>query len=203
MKRVLKWTGMIVGILVVVGFLGFLYFIPPFTLAPPEDFIKPEEQAGPSLDSIPNPAERAIAERGRYLVQSLGCSGCHTPGGDKGPKFDTEYLAGGVKLTEPHYGMSVSRNLTPDPATGLARRTDEQVNAVIRSGVDPDQGRIFHPLMMPWADFSNLTEEDRYAVVTFLRHLKPVYHRIPEHSATPASPFYGFYGLDYGGHAGE
>ena len=33
---------------------------------------------------------------------------------------------------------------------------------------------------MPWANFSNWTEEDRHAVVVYLRHLKPVRHQIPE-----------------------
>jgi hypothetical protein len=180
MKRILKWTALAVGLLLVIGFTAFLYLIPPFTLAPPEAFSKPETDAAPALDQISDPAERALAEHGKYLVQSIGCAGCHTPTGDKGPEWD-HYLAGGFKFTKRGYGTVVSRNLTPDTETGLSARSDDQVKRILRSGVFAD-GRVFHPFMMPWADFSNLTEEDRHAVVVFLRHLKPVRHKIPDFS---------------------
>ena len=180
MKRILKWFAISVASLLVLAFIAFLYFIPPFTLAPPEAFSKPETDAAPPLDRIDDPVQRALAERGKYIVQFTGCAGCHTATGDKGPKWD-EYLAGGFKFTKKGYGTVVSRNLTPDAETGLASNTDDQVKRVLRSGVFAD-GRVFHPFMMPWADFSNMTEEDRHAVVVFLRHLKPVHHKIPDWS---------------------
>ena len=91
----------------------------------------------------------------------------------------------------------MSRNLTPDVETGLGAKTDEQIKRVLRSGVFAD-GRVFHPFMMPWADFSNMTEEDRHAVVVFLRHLKPVRHRIPDWSPSgDAVNETIFGGLDY------
>ena len=70
MKKILKWAALILGSLMVIAFIAFLYFIPPFTLAPPEAFIEPERQATPTVESIGDPAERAIAERGRYIVLS-------------------------------------------------------------------------------------------------------------------------------------
>ena len=73
----------------------------------------------------------------------------------------------------------MSRNLTPDPDTGLARRTDDEVKRVLRSGVFPD-GHVVPHTTMPWANFSNWTEEDRYAVLVYLRHLPPVRHQTPE-----------------------
>ena len=200
MKKFLKWSGLIIGCFLVIGFIAFLYFIPPFSLAPPEQFSGPEAAAAPTVDHIADPVERAIAEHGRYIVMTIGCAGCHTPGGDKGPKFDTEYLAGGLKFVDPHQGISYSRNLTPDPSTGLARRTDEQVMRTLRSGVFAEDGRVFFPLFMPWGAFSNLTEEDRHAVVIYLRQLKSVKHKIPDHAATSNAPAHGFYGLDYGIH---
>lgn len=184
MKKTLKWTLVVIGALVVVAFFAFLYLIPPFTLAPPEDFIRPEREAPPSLAGINDPAERILAERGKTIAMIAGCTGCHTPGGSSGPVW-TKYLAGGFKISVQGYGTVVSRNLTPDSATGLGRKADEQVLRVLRSGVLSD-GRIAYPYMMPWIDFSNLTEEDRYAVLTFLRNIKPVLHRIPAWS--PESP---------------
>ncbi|MGE5200135.1 MAG: c-type cytochrome, partial [Rhodospirillaceae bacterium] len=72
----------------------------------------------------------------------------------------------------------VSRNLTPDKETGLANRTDEDIKRVLRSGVFPD-GRPISHAAMPWPQFSNWSDEDLYAVVVYLRHIKPVRHEIP------------------------
>ena len=90
MKKFLKWALLVIVVVATCGFLAFLYFIPPFFLTPPETFGKAMADAAPTVDDIADPAERAIAERGRY----------------------------------------VSRNLTPDKDTGLARRTDDEVKRV-------------------------------------------------------------------------
>ena len=74
--------------------------------------------AAPAVTDIADPAERAIAERGRYIVMTTGCIGCHATNGPQGPDL-TKYLAGGgLKIQTPH-GTFVSRNLTPDQETGL------------------------------------------------------------------------------------
>jgi hypothetical protein len=184
MKKFLKWAAIIVALLLATAFILFLYFIPPFLIAPPEEFSKPLATAGPSLDGITDPAERLLAERGKYIVTVHDCSGCHTPVGDQGPIWE-EYLAGGGKGIFKGYGTFVSRNLTPDKETGLARRTDDQVKRVLRSGLLPE-GRVAYHRDMPWAVFSNWTEEDRHAVVVYLRHLKPVYHAIPPDTTSTA-----------------
>ena len=185
MKKALKWVAIILGVILVLGFVGFLYFIPPFTLVPPEEFITTTAAAAPSLDDITDPMERALAERGKYIVTVSDCSGCHTQIGDQGPKWE-EYLAGGNRTAFHGYGTFVTRNLTPDKETGLARRTDEQVTRVLQSGLLPE-GRIAHFRDMPWAVYSNWTVEDRYAVLVYLRHLKPVLHKIPDDDTTAVS----------------
>ena len=52
MKRILKWAAIIVGVLVVCGFLAFLYNIPPFFLVAPEVFGAP---AGTQWRFVPKP----------------------------------------------------------------------------------------------------------------------------------------------------
>jgi mono/diheme cytochrome c family protein len=203
MKKALKWIAISVVCLIVVAFFCFLYLIPPFTLAPQESFTKPERDAYPPLTQIPDPAERRIAERGKYLVQTIGCTGCHTPGGDKGPKYDTEFLAGGAKISKPGYGISYSRNLTPDSATGLGKRSTAQILRTLRCGIDAVDGRVYNVDVMPWAMFSHLTEEDRYAVAVFLRHLKPVRHAIPAHAPVTDLPDYNHFAGDYAVHDGK
>ena len=50
---------------------------------------------GAGVTDIADPAERAIAERGRYIVMTTGCIGCHATNGSQGPDL-TKYLAGGA-----------------------------------------------------------------------------------------------------------
>ena len=176
--KIIKRILLILGIIAVVGFLAFLYLIPPFTLVPPEEFINPTLAAGPSLDAIADPATRLLAERGKYIVTIQGCTDCHTPQGDAGPDFD-RYLAGGNMLGSKEGGTIITRNLTPDEETGLRIKSDEQVKRLLRGGVFPD-GRIANHRAMPWPNLSRWTEEDRHAVITYLRNLKPVRHKIPD-----------------------
>lgn len=199
--RFLKWTLVLVVVLATGAFLAFLYFIPPFSFMKPEDFIQPEAAAAPTVDHIADPKARAFAQHGREIVMRTGCIGCHMTPGPQGPQWDM-YLAGGAKFITPKDGMVVSRNLTPDPETGLAKRTDEEILRVLRTGVF-HTGRLINHRAMPWTEFSNWTEEDRRAVVAYLRNLKPIRHAIPDPdpSQRPADlkaseVFYG--GQDYG-----
>jgi len=196
MKKILKRVGIVLGGILLLGFLAFLYYIPPFTSIPQEEYIRPYERAHASLDHVTDPTQRRMAERGRYIVKYSACSDCHTPGSDKGPDF-TKYLAGGMKFTWIRYGTVVSRNLTPHPETGLAKRTDEEVKRVLRSGVVSD-GRVIQHLFMPWGSLSNMTEEDRHAVLVYLRNIKPVEHRIPPYTDRSDAEYPVFYGFDYG-----
>jgi len=178
MKRILKWAMVVVLILAVCGFVAFLYFIPPLTSIPPGDFISAAQSSAPGVDGIADPAERLIAERGRYLVLTADCMGCHTTQGPKGPRPDM-FLAGGMRFTTNTHGAAVARNLTPDRETGLAGRSDEEIKMVLRSGIF-HTGRSISPRAMSWPGFSNWTDEDLHAVITYLRHIKPVRHAIPD-----------------------
>ncbi|MGO9481492.1 MAG: c-type cytochrome [Candidatus Kryptoniota bacterium] len=197
MKKILKRVAIAVACLIVVGFLAFLYLIPPFDMLPRDAFINPHAEAvASSLEKIDDPVERALAQRGQYIMSYSDCSDCHTPQGDQGPDWD-KFLAGGAKFELKQYGTSFSRNLTPDKETGLARRTDEEVKRVLRSGVFHD-GRVFQLTTMPWPAFSNMTEEDRAALVVYLRHIKPIKHSVPEWSPKSSDALYLFYPYDYG-----
>ena len=196
MKKILKWVAIVLPCLLVIGFLAFLYLIPPFDLLPREAFIKPHAEAvASSLEEIADPAERAIAQRGQYIMSYSDCSDCHTPQGDQGPNWN-KFLAGGAKFEVGQAGTFFAPNLTSDKETGLARRTDEEVMQVLRSGVFHD-GRVFLFPTMPWPAFSNLTEEDRYALVTYLRHVKPIKNKVPEWSPNSPDVLYLFYPYDY------
>jgi hypothetical protein len=199
MKKILKWIAIVVGVVAVLGFGAFLYFIPPLDSIPSEEFSSAEAKAAPTVEHISDPAQRMMAERGRYIVVTTGCTGCHTPGGDAGPNW-AKYLAGGTKLSAKGYGTVHSRNLTSDEETGIARRTDEDVIRVLRGGVFPD-GRMIHGRAMPWTQFSIWTEEDMRAVLVYLRSLKPITNRVPDYSETESlddkNAAESFYAGDY------
>jgi hypothetical protein len=144
-----------------------------------------------------------LAERDRYIVLHTDCSGCRTAVGDQGSKCG-EYLAGGARgIFGEEHTETYCRNLTPDSATGLARRTDDQVLRVLRSGILPE-GRPTYWRRMSWLFFSQWTEEDRYTVLVYLCHLTPVYHKIPDplQGESPSDPNIAetAYGADYAGH---
>jgi len=196
MKRFLKWAAGLILLVAVCAFLAFLYFIPPFFTTPPDEFSKAVREAAPPVTDITAPAERLLAERGRYIVVGTGCIGCHAQNGPQGPDYSKYLAGGGLKITSAR-GTLVSRNLTPDKETGLAQRSDDEVKRVLRSGVFPD-GHIVSYTAMPWANFSNWTEEDRHAVLVYLRHLKPVRHAIPDPISTPAPVGPDIIERDYG-----
>lgn len=177
MKRSLRRAALVVAVIAGLGFLAFLYYIPPFLLIPPEQFQKDMAQAASAVDDIADPGMRAIAARGRYIVMTAGCIGCHVVNGAQGPDL-SKYLAGGGFKGQRREGTYVSANLTPDRETGLGRRSDEEVKRVLRSGTFPD-GHVAPPSVMPWASFSNWSEEDLHAVVVYLRHIPPVRRQIP------------------------
>jgi len=199
LNTILKWSALLLLVVAIIGFGTFLYVIPPFFITSPENLARPIIDAAPSTADIADPAERAIAERGRYLVVTAGCMGCHQTPTPQGPDLE-KYLAGGMRF-HTRDGAFVTRNLTPDRDTGLAGRSDDEVKRILRSGIFPD-GHIVSYRLMPWGGYSYWTAEDAHAVVAYLRHLKAVRHRIPE--AAPAVPLATgaieevYAGMDYG-----
>jgi hypothetical protein len=177
MKRIMKWVALVVVVLAAGAFVAFLYLVPPLMSMDPQEFVNLEATMAPAVDGIADPAVRALAERGRYVLLTTECTGCHVTPGPQGPLPDM-YLAGGRPFTTNAHGVVVSRNLTPDRETGLGARTDDDVKRVLRSGVYPD-GRPIPHNAMPWAQFSNWSDEDLHAVVVYLRHIKPIRHEIP------------------------
>ena len=185
-RRIATWTVSIVLALAVMAFLAFLYFIPPFTLQPPKRSARRKQRRRRrSLTSrIRRPARSPSAASTSSRRQAAWDATSR-----RGPRGQwDQYLAGGAKTTFKGHGTFVSANLTPDPQTGLARRSDDEVKRVLRSGVSADGGRLLWYRAMPWAWFSNWTEEDRHAVVVYLRNINAVAHRIPPPS-DQTSPF--------------
>jgi len=115
-----------------------------------------------------------------YLNAQIGCTDCHTwpnyaPGGNpflgQPEQINTEdYLGGG----RPFPGGIVSRNLTPDPVTGLpAGLTLDEFMNVIHTGADPENpGDLLQ--VMPWPTFRNMRDRDLMAIYEYLSAIPSV-----------------------------
>jgi mono/diheme cytochrome c family protein len=130
----------------------------------------------PSLKASTDPA---VIERGRYLVEGPGhCTGCHVPSSE-----DARVNAGeavdlkGGRLFDIPPGKFYSANLTPDPETGIGRRTDAELFRLLRHDVRAD-GRATLPVM----PFQTMADSDLVALVSYLRSRPPVKNEVPEHA---------------------
>ena len=103
---------------------------------------------------------------GSYLVNAAAaCGDCHTSGPGK-------YLAGGVVIPLDATNFVVTRNLTPDPTTGL-KDTEAQYVQAERTGTDIlNVGKAL--LVHPWQYERWLTTDDLKAFYAFLRVIPAV-----------------------------
>ena len=131
------------------------------------------------------PENRGQVERGKYMVELLGCGACHTDGALTGsPNFD-QSLAGsatGIAFTNPlehsNPGVVFPSNLTPDVETGIGGLSDQQIANAIRAGVGKHAGRRI--TVMPWQGYTRMTAEDVDGIVAYLRSIKPIRNEVPE-----------------------
>ena len=123
-------------------------------------------------------------QRGEYLVELLGCGACHTEGALEGAPQMDRALAGssiGIAYTNPMDtkapGIVFPPNITPDEATGIGLWSDEQIELAIRTGLAGHAGRRI--AVMPWQGYAKMSDEDLTAIVSYLRSIEPVQHKLP------------------------
>lgn len=146
-----------------------------------------------------------LVERGRYLSRIGVCEACHTPprvpdevpsdpaqiAAENTYRIDPDWtryfdpdrvMAGGVpfiiRLDRDTNGIVYSRNITPDPETGIGSWTDEEIIEALRSGRRPDGTSLF--LFAPHSFFKNMSYEDAAAIAAYLRTLRPVRYQVAE-----------------------
>lgn len=181
--------------------LGLLIAITVFSCTSQPE--KKEETQAP-------PTDKQLLERGRYLVNSIGCDDCHSPKmmTDQGPAPDPStrfagHIEGDLKdkvskdalgnwllfngsLTAAvgPWGISYSSNISSDDS-GIGLWTDEQFIRAMREGQYKGMEgtrKLLPP--MPWQNFANLTDEDLKAMLRYLKSSKPVRNVPPD----PVSP---------------
>ena len=124
---------------------------------------------GPPVKDVGMPAATDRIAYGEYLSNIGHCMECHTPRDAKGQLVMDKFGAGGQALKGP-WGVSISRNLTPDP-TGLKDWTDEQITRAIQQGVDRNGVHYKPPMAFDW--YKNINSDDIKSLIAYLRSLPP------------------------------
>lgn len=148
MKRIL----IAIAALVVIGVGGFFYLNHP----DPDDGV-----AAPLAGA---PVGASVLARGEYLTKAADCVACHTVKGGKP-------FAGGLAFTLP-FGKLYAPNITPDPATGIGKWTDEQFVTAMHDGIR-DDGKNLYPAF-PYTSYTQLSRNDVLAIKAYIFSLQPV-----------------------------
>ncbi|MEI9952740.1 MAG: hypothetical protein WDO74_28095 [Pseudomonadota bacterium] len=146
--------------------------------------------------------------RGSYLINAVGdCKGCHNSPDGKFLAGNNNFPIGGFKPDDPTANCNVAsppsgcvdghvftRNLTPDPITGM-KLTEAQFIEALRTGRDFKDATGGTTLMvMPWAQLRWLTTEDLRDMYAYLTHIPAVANAVlPDVKPVfppPPSPFY-------------
>jgi mono/diheme cytochrome c family protein len=123
----------------------------------------------PSWSQEPGSRDYIQIQQGRYMAAAADCGACHT-NSDHGAEF-----AGGRTVPTP-FGELASSNITPDPATGIGKWTDDQFDAAVRKGIRPDGARLYPA--MPYPYFRKMSREDVLAIRAYLRTFPAVHNEV-------------------------
>jgi mono/diheme cytochrome c family protein len=165
-----------IGLLLLAGWLVLAAW-PPLRFVSPERAARWRVAAPPPLPRWLTGADRALAERGEYLATITPCAMCHTPATQFAGVLSARTLAGGVETRARIYGDALSSNLTPH-RDGLAAASVPSLSRALRAGITTD-ARTMHWQAMPWDILSHWSEEDRLAIIAYLRAVPPVPGRVP------------------------
>ncbi len=121
---------------------------------------------GPPVESVASIPAGVTVEYGEYLGGPIAhCVECHSPMGPQGPMVDTHTGGGGMEFRGP-WGLSLAPPITSAAIVGY---TDEELDGMIRQGVQPDGTAMLPP--MPYGHFARLTDDDLAAIIVYLRQL--------------------------------
>jgi mono/diheme cytochrome c family protein len=172
--------------------------VAPTQLVPPLNFIV--HSIPKDAPPYPQPVDRKDrVAYGKYLVKIGGCADCHTPVDDKHQPIADKYLAGGQEFPyvrkvgdryEAHPGGGKVRipNLSPDMDTGIGRwskayfisRFADWRGAKGKAKMvklDLDKGDYLP--IMPYLEYSGMTDADLGAIYDYLRTIPAVTNHVP------------------------
>jgi len=164
MKKVLKWIGIVLGLLVglVVLAFGVVYAITETRL---------NKTYTIQVEPVSIPTDAAAIERGQHVAVIRLCADCHAAN-----------LAGRVFLDNPVIGRIVTANLTSGKGGVGGEMTDADWVQAIRHGVRPDGKPL---LVMPAGEFYYLSDADLGAVIAYMKSLPPIDNELPTNKIGP------------------
>lgn len=137
--------------------------------------------------ATPPSARAADVANGRMLAMNA-CAECHSQRSNPYQLDASKLFAGGAQFEGP-WGTVYSRNITPDPETGIGAWTDEEVKRAITEGVSRNGEKL---ILMPFEHFRGMSASDIDVVVAFLRSLPPVRNVVPADRLAPPAAVAGF-----------
>jgi mono/diheme cytochrome c family protein len=168
MKKLFKFLGILLIIVIVLAGAGYLYLTLAF----------PKVSAATDLKIEATPQR---LERGKYLAEGFfGCIDCHSDRNwsvFSGPVVPGTHGRGGQDLGE-GAGFVPASNITPDKETGLGNWTDGEIFRAITSGVDKE-GNFLGP-MMPYTEFAKIDKEDIYSIIAYIKTLPAIKNAVPD-----------------------
>lgn len=135
------------------------------------DVAKVQAAQAPAIATVSAP-EAEVQARGAYLVEGLGhCGTCHTPRAltmqEKGlTAADAPFLAGGASLD----GW-IAKNLRPDGADGLARWSEQDIVALLKTGRNPHASVFGGMAEVVSHSTQHMTDGDLRAIAVYLKSL--------------------------------
>lgn len=168
MKKVFKWLGIIIGVIVLLIFAGIGYV----KMALPNVGNAPDLKVELTPDRV---------ERGRYLANSVTvCMDCHSTrdwSQFAGPLVPGTEGIGGERFDRAmgFPGVFYSKNITP---AGIGDWTDGELYRTITSGVDRNNEPLFP--VMPYHNYGKMADEDIYSIIAYIRSLPAKESSIPE-----------------------
>lgn len=126
---------------------------------------------------------KKMLANGDYLVNHVTrCLTCHSERNFNqfsGPVVPGTEGMGGYEFGKNYYvpGVVYAKNITPDTVNGIGKWTDEQVARAITRGINKDGDTLYS--MMPYRHFNQMSKDDVYSIIAYLRTLKPNNNKVP------------------------
>ncbi len=164
MKTVLKWIGIIVGVvlLLVIGVVAAIYI---------SSSLRMNKTYTVQVEPLEIPTGEEAIAWGEHVAIIRGCTDCHRPN-----------LGGGTLIDVPIIGKISPSNLTSGQGSTTASFSDEDWVRAIRHGVAPDGKPL---IFMPSHEFFLLSDTDLGSLIAYVKQVPPVDNTLPEHSAGP------------------
>jgi mono/diheme cytochrome c family protein len=124
--------------------------------------------------SVPVPGHAPNPANGLVVFNAGGCASCHAVPGQP----DRLRLGGGLAIPSP-FGTFYAPNISPDPADGIGRWTEDQFVAAVTHGVSPE-GKHYFPAF-PYTSYAHAYPNDIRDLFAYLKTLAPVSGKVRDH----------------------